>query len=66
MNWDKERNVIIFDKLVSLSNDPGRKYTYAPSGGYDGFGWGELNLELPPVFIPVQILKDGEAPPEQK
>ncbi len=66
MNWDKERNVIIFDKLVSLSNDPGRKYTYAPSGGYDGFRWVNETWNYLQDLIPVQIMKDGEAPPDLK
>jgi len=66
MNWDAEKNVIVFDKLVSITNDPGRKYTYAPSGGYDGFRWGNETWNYMMDLIPVTILKDGEAPPDQK
>ncbi|MCB0699328.1 MAG: hypothetical protein KDC11_05735, partial [Chitinophagaceae bacterium] len=39
MNWDAEYNAIVFDRLVSQVNDPNRKYTYVPSGQYDGFKW---------------------------
>lgn len=66
MNWNEEKQVIIFDKLVSITNDPGRKYTYAPSGGYDGFVWRNENWNYVQDLIPVTILRDGEAPPDQK
>ena len=63
MNWDEEKKVIIFDKLVSQGNDPRRKYTYAPSGQYDGFRWNNEMWNYLTDLIPVTILKDGEAPP---
>ena len=66
MNWNEEKKVIIFDKLVSITNDPGRKYTYAPSGGYDGFVWRNENWTYVQDLIPVTILQDGQAPPDQK
>ncbi len=65
MNWDKERNVIVFDKLVSLGNDPSRKYTYVPSGQYDGFKWVGDTWIYQQDLIPVTILKDGDAPEEE-
>lgn len=65
MNWDSERNVIIFDRLVSLTNDPGRKYTFAPSGGYDGLRWVNETWTYLQDLIPITILKNGEAPPDQ-
>jgi len=65
MNWDSTRNEIIFDKLVSITNDPGRKYTYAPSGEYDGFMWANETWNYQIDLIHVQILKDGEAPDDE-
>ncbi|MFI5196083.1 MAG: hypothetical protein ACHQD8_03250 [Chitinophagales bacterium] len=62
LNWDEERKVIIFDKLVSQVNDPNRKYTYVPSGQYDGFRWDNEMYNYMKDLIPVTILKDGEAP----
>jgi len=62
MNWDEERKVIVFDKLVSQGNDPKRKYTYVPSGQYDGFRWNNDMWNYLTDLIPVTILKDGEAP----
>lgn len=65
MNWDNDLNAIMFDRLVSQINDPNRKYTYVPSGQYDGFRWDGREWRLVQDLIPVMQLKDGEAPVEQ-
>jgi hypothetical protein len=62
MNWDTEKNMIVFDKLASLSNDPGRRYTFAPTGQYDGFYWNNDTWNYKQDLIPITILKDGDAP----
>ncbi len=62
MNWDAERKMIVFDKLVSQVNDPNRKYTYVASGQYDGFVWGGESWMYQRDIMPITILKDGEAP----
>jgi len=62
LNWDDELKLIYFDRLVSQSNDPNRKYTYVPSGQYDGFRWSGNRWTYVQDLIPVQPLKDGEAP----
>jgi hypothetical protein len=64
MNWDSERKMIVFDKLMSEVNDPHRKYTYVPSGQYDGFDWENETWTYIRDLIPIQVLKDGEAPTE--
>ena len=64
MNWDKERNVIVFDRLVSQMNDPHRKYTFVPSGEYDGFKWGNDTWNYVRDLMPVTLLHDGEQPLE--
>jgi hypothetical protein len=64
MNWNEERSIIIFDKLVSQVNDPNRKYTYVPSGQYDGLRWDNEMWNYLRDIIPVTILKDGQAPLE--
>lgn len=64
MNWDVERNMIIFDKLVSVTNDPTRRYTYVPSGQYDGFVWGNEMWNFRRDLMEIKMLKDGEAPDE--
>lgn len=62
MNWDKERNAIVFDKLVSQVNDPRRKYTYVPSGEYDALKWENGIWNYISTFIPVTILQEGQNP----
>lgn len=62
MNWDADMNAIFFDRLTSEVNDPNRKYTFIPSGQYDGFRWSGNQWLLVPDLIPVLQLKDGEAP----
>lgn len=62
MNWDAEMNAIYFDRLVSEQNDPNRKYTFVPSGQYDGFRWVDESWNYMKDLIPIDILKDGQAP----
>lgn len=62
MNWDDEFKAIYFDRLVSQVNDPNRKYTYVPSGQYDGFKWKGDKWSFVQNLIPIDIREDGEAP----
>lgn len=39
MNYDKEMDMIIFDHLISETNEPLKKYTYIPDLDYEGFRW---------------------------
>lgn len=64
MNWDVEKQLIIFDKLTSVSNDPARKYTYVPSGQYDGFIWENGLWNYQHDIVSIKILQDGEVPLE--
>ena len=64
MNYDLELNAVFFDKLVSQINDPMRKYTYVPSGQYDGFRWENNHWNYVQDLIPIQILKNDESPHE--
>lgn len=65
MNWNDEKKMIVFDHLTSQVNDPHRKYTFAPSGQYDGLKWDHETWNYLKDLIPVTILKDGEAPDDQ-
>lgn len=62
LNWDPDYNAILFDRLVSQVNDPNRKYTYVPSGQYDGFRWEGDHWAFVQNMIPIDVRKDGEAP----
>jgi len=65
MNWNDEKKMIVFDHLASQMNDPHRKYTYAPTGQYDGLKWANESWQYVKDLIPVTILQDGEAPTDQ-
>ena len=66
MNWDMEKQVIVFDRLVSQMNDPHRKYTFVPSGEYDGFRWANEMWNYLRDLMPVRILQDGQQPAEDE
>lgn len=62
LNWDADLNAICFDRLVSQVNDENRKYTFVPSGEYDGFRWIKGQWDYVQDLIPIQTFKDGDAP----
>jgi hypothetical protein len=64
MNWDTERQMIVYDKLESMSNDPTRPYTLVPSGQYDGLMWADGLWHVRRGVMQVTILQDGQAPDE--
>lgn len=62
MNWDKERNQIYFDDLVSQVNDPARKYTYVASGQMNGFQWNGQEWSFMQNIVEIVPRADGQAP----
>lgn len=61
MQYDAEMDLIIYDHLISESNEPKKKYTYIPDGDYEGFKWNNGQwVHIDKVF--TFKLKDGEAP----
>jgi hypothetical protein len=59
--YDDDLNMIIYDHLISESNEPAKKYTYIPDGDYEGFKWVNGKwLHIEKVFN--QKLEDGQAP----
>lgn len=62
LNWDQEKNAIVFDDLVSQVNDPSRKYTYVPSGQYNAFIWGDGMWNFRSNITPILELQDNQAP----
>jgi hypothetical protein len=61
MMYDDELELIIYDHLISESNEPAKKFTYHPDGDYEGFKWikGQW-MHIDKVFN--QKLEDGQAP----
>jgi hypothetical protein len=62
MNWDEEHKAILFDDIASQINDPNRKYTFVPTGQYNGLKWSNGQWRFVYNLIQVKELKDGEAP----
>lgn len=61
VQFDEELDMILFDHLVSESNEPNKKSTLIPDGDYEGFQWKNGQwLHVDKVFD--YKLKDGEAP----
>lgn len=61
VQYDEEMDMIVYDHLVSESNEPQKKYTLIPDGDYEGFQWKNGQwVHIDKVFD--FKLKDGEAP----
>jgi hypothetical protein len=39
LNYDPELDMIVFDHLISETDEPAKKNTYIPDGSYEGFKW---------------------------
>jgi hypothetical protein len=62
--YDPDLKMIVFDHLISESNEPQKKYTLIPDGDYEGFKWQNGKWEhVDKLFN--QALKDGQAPRPQ-
>ncbi|MDB5250048.1 MAG: hypothetical protein JWQ40_4442 [Segetibacter sp.] len=61
MNYDKELDLIMYDHLISESNEPDKAYTMVPDGDYQGFKWANGKwMQVDKVFD--YKLEDGQAP----
>ncbi len=64
MVYDPEMDMIIFDHLISESNELWKKYTLIPDGDYEGFKWTNGKwVHIDKVF--TAKLQDGQAPAPQ-
>jgi hypothetical protein len=64
-NYDTALNMIIYDHLISESEEPNRKETYVPDGDYEGFTWQNGQwLHVSKVFNTA--LQDGQFPTDKK
>jgi hypothetical protein len=39
LSYNAEMDMIVFDHLISATNEPGKPYTYVPDLDYEGFKW---------------------------
>lgn len=64
-NFDKEMNLIVFDHLISETDEPDRKQTYIPDGSYEGFKWENGKwVHIDKIFN--FALEDGQFPQDAK
>ncbi|MEO7450883.1 MAG: hypothetical protein ABIU63_07685 [Chitinophagaceae bacterium] len=62
-NYNPEMDMIIYDHLVSETDEPGKKDTYIPDGDFEGFRWQNGQwVHVDKVFN--FKLKEGEVPQE--
>lgn len=61
VQYDPDLDLLIFDHLVSESNEPEKRYTLVPDGDYEGFRWVNGHwVHINKVFN--QKLQNGQAP----
>jgi hypothetical protein len=61
IQYDPDLDLLIFDHLISESNEPEKKYTLIPDGDYEGFRWVNGKwVHINKVFN--QKLQNGQAP----
>jgi hypothetical protein len=61
MQFDEDKDMILYEHLISETNEPNKKYTYIPDGDYEGFQWKDGKwVHIEKVF--TFKLQDGQAP----
>lgn len=64
-NYDPELDMIVFDHLISETEEPEKKNTYIPDGSYEGFKWKDGQwVHVDRVFD--FKLQDGQFPVDDK
>jgi hypothetical protein len=61
LNYDKELDMIVYDHLISETNEPDKAYTMVPDGDYQGFKWANGKWVLVDKVFDYK-LQDGQAP----
>jgi hypothetical protein len=65
LNYDPDLDIIVFDHLISETDEPDRKNTYIPDGSYEGFKWQDGQwVHVDRVFD--FKLQDGQFPVDSK
>ena len=63
-NYDPEKDIIVYDHLISESNEPERKSTYIPDGDFEAFKWQDGQwVHMERLEFDLK-LKDGDFPKE--
>jgi hypothetical protein len=65
LNYDPDLDMIVFDHLISETDEPAKKETYIPDGTYEGFKWKDGQWVHVDKVFDFQ-LQDGQFPVDQK
>jgi hypothetical protein len=61
VNYDDELKLVLFDHLISETDEPEKPFTFVPDGDYEGFKWRNGKwVHIDKVF--TYKLQDGQAP----
>ena len=63
-NYDPSLDLVVFDELISESDEPQKKDTYVPDGDFEAFQWKNGKWVHLQKGIFTQKLKDGDFPRE--
>ncbi|HMH34068.1 MAG TPA: hypothetical protein VK543_13615 [Puia sp.] len=64
-NFDPALDMIVYDQLISETEEPDKKESYVPDGDFEGFKWKDgVWMHVPKVFD--FKLQDGQFPQDQK
>jgi hypothetical protein len=61
LNYDKELDMIVYDHLISETNEPDKAYTMVPDGDYQGLKWADGRWVYVDKIFDFK-LQDGQAP----
>ena len=65
LNYDTDLDMIVYDHLISETDEPDKKNTYIPDGSYEGFKWKDGQwVHVDRVFD--FKLQDGQFPVDDK
>jgi len=64
MLYDEDMQMIMYDHLISETNEPQKKFTYVPDGDYEAFKWINGKWQHIDKVFTLQ-LQDGQAPVEK-
>jgi hypothetical protein len=63
-NYDPSLDLVVFDELISESNEPEKKDTYVPDGDFEAFQWKNGKWVHIQTGVFTTKLKDGDFPRE--
>jgi hypothetical protein len=63
-NYDPSLDLVVFDELISESNEPEQKDTYVPDGDFEAFQWKNGKWVHIQTGVFTTKLKDGDFPRE--